>query len=148
MSGRPSSIYSCELGNGIRERNGRQGFFRATFEIAEVPTTLSLTAAASAPHLRPWRDGWRHLRFMLLRSPQWLFLYPGLAFTLFGLAGGAVLAARPVSFFGLLTLDINALLYCAIAAIVGLEISFFGLFAIALARRLHLTRRGVRGAPS
>jgi glycosyltransferase involved in cell wall biosynthesis len=114
----------------------------AGLRIGEVPTTLSPDGRGRRPHLRPWRDGWRHLRFMLLRSPQWLFLYPGLALTLFGLAGGAVLAARPVSFFGLLTLDIDALLYCAVAAIVGLQISFFGLFAMALARRMKLPLAG------
>jgi glycosyltransferase involved in cell wall biosynthesis len=114
----------------------------AGLRIGEVPTTLSPDGRGRPPHLRPWRDGWRHLRFMLLRSPQWLFLYPGLALTLFGLAGGAVLAAHPVSFFGLLTLDIDALLYCAVAAIVGLQISFFGLFAMALARRMKLPMAG------
>jgi glycosyltransferase involved in cell wall biosynthesis len=46
----------------------------ASLQIAEVPTTLSPDGRQRAPHLRPWRDGWRHLRFMLLRSPQWLFL--------------------------------------------------------------------------
>ena len=110
----------------------------AGLRIGEVPTTLSPDGRGRRPHLRPWRDGWRHLRFMLLRSPQWLFLYPGLALTLLGLAGGAVLAVRPVSLFGLITLDIDALLYCAVAAIVGLQISFFGLFAMALARKMNL----------
>ena len=110
----------------------------AGLRIGEVPTTLSPDGRGRRPHLRPWRDGWRHLRFMLLRSPQWLFLYPGLALTLFGLAGGAVLAVRPLSLFGLITLDIDALLYCAVAAIVGLQISFFGLFAMALARKMNL----------
>ena len=46
--------------------------------IAEVPTTLSKDGRSRPPHLRPWRDGWRHLRFMLLFSPLWLFLYQGL----------------------------------------------------------------------
>ena len=50
----------------------------ASLKIAEVPTTLSPDGRQRPPHLRPWRDGWRHLRFMFLRSPQWLFLYPGL----------------------------------------------------------------------
>jgi glycosyltransferase involved in cell wall biosynthesis len=114
----------------------------AGLRVGEVPTTLSPDGRARPPHLRPWRDGWRHLRFMLLRSPQWLFLYPGLALTLLGLAGSAVLTARPVSLFGLMTLDIDALLYCAVAAIVGLQISFFGLFAMALARKMKLPLAG------
>lgn len=108
----------------------------ANLSITEVPTILSPDGRGRASHLRPWRDGWRHFRFMLLRSPQWLFLYPGMALTLVGLIAAGALTAEPISFFGLLTLDINALLYCAIAGIVGLQITFFGLFAITLARKI------------
>jgi glycosyltransferase involved in cell wall biosynthesis len=67
---------------------------KATLErmkIAEVPTTLSPDGRSRPPHLRPYRDGWRHLRFMLLYSPNWLFLFPGLALMLVGLAGTALL---------------------------------------------------------
>jgi glycosyltransferase involved in cell wall biosynthesis len=110
----------------------------ASLEIAEVPTKLSPDGRQRAPHLRPWRDGWRHLRFMLLRSPQWLFLYPGLVLTVIGLSGAAILTAGPVQIPGIFTLDINALLYFAIASIVGVQIIFFGLFALALARRMEL----------
>ncbi|MGO9992204.1 MAG: glycosyltransferase family 2 protein [Steroidobacteraceae bacterium] len=110
----------------------------AKLEIAEVPTTLSPDGRDRAPHLRPWRDGWRHLRFMLLRSPQWLFLYPGLALTALGLIGAITLTIKPVRIPGIFTLDINALLYFAIAAIVGTQITIFGLFAMALARRMKL----------
>ena len=110
----------------------------ASLEIAEVPTKLSPDGRQRAPHLRPWRDGWRHLSFMLLRSPQWLFLYPGLVLTVFGLLGAAILAGGPIRIPGIFTLDINALLYFAIASIVGVQISFFGLFALALARRMEL----------
>lgn len=111
----------------------------ARLRIAEVPTTLSPDGRDRAPHLRPWRDGWRHLRFMLLRSPQWLFLYPGLALTAGGLTGSALLTIRPWEIPGVFTLDINALLYFAITAIVGVQISFFGLFALAMARKMLLT---------
>jgi glycosyltransferase involved in cell wall biosynthesis len=110
----------------------------AQLMIAEVPTTLSPDGRQRAPHLRPWRDGWRHLRFMLLRSPQWLFLYPGLILTVIGLFGAAILTRGPIRVPGIFTLDINALLYFAIAAIVGVQITFFGLFAMALARKMKL----------
>jgi len=110
----------------------------ARLSIAEVPTTLSPDGRQRAPHLRPWRDGWRHLRFMLLRSPQWLFLYPGLILTMLGLVGSVMLIIKPREIPGIFTLDINALLYFAIAAIVGVQISFFGLFAMALAQRMNL----------
>jgi glycosyltransferase involved in cell wall biosynthesis len=110
----------------------------ASLRIAEVPTTLSPDGRQRAPHLRPWRDGWRHLRFMLLRSPQWLFLYPGLLLAAIGLLGSVTLTKGPIRVPGVFTLDINGLLYCSIAAIVGVQIMFFGLFAIALARRIHV----------
>lgn len=110
----------------------------ARLKIAEVPTTLSPDGRQRAPHLRPWRDGWRHLRFMLLRSPQWLFLYPGLALAILGIAAGTVLTIRPVQIPGFFTLDINALLYFAIAAIVGVQITFFGLFAMAIASKMKI----------
>ena len=63
---------------------------------ANCTTTLSPDGRRRAPHLRPWRDGWRHLRFMLLRSPQWLFLYPGLLLTALGLAGATTLTRGPL----------------------------------------------------
>jgi glycosyltransferase involved in cell wall biosynthesis len=110
----------------------------AQLSIAEVPTTLNPDGRQRPPHLRPWRDGWRHLRFMLLRSPQWLFLYPGLALTIFGLIGAALVTIKPRQIPGVLTLDINGLLYFSVAAIVGVQITFFGLFAMALARKIKL----------
>jgi glycosyltransferase involved in cell wall biosynthesis len=110
----------------------------ARLRIAEVPTTLSRDGRQRAPHLRPWRDGWKHLRFMLLRSPQWLFLYPGLVLTIFGLLGAVILTSTPIQIPGVFTLDINALLFFSVAAIVGVQITFFGLFAMAFARKMQL----------
>ena len=111
----------------------------ARLRIAEVPTTLSPDGRRRAPHLRPWRDGWRHLRYMLLRSPHWLFLYPGLTLGVAGLLGTAVLLRAPLRVPGLFTLDINSLLYFAIAALLGVQITFFGLFALAIARRMQMS---------
>ena len=59
-------------------------------KVSEVPTTLSPDGRDRAPHLRTWRDGWRHLRFMLMYSPRWLFLVPGMFFILLGLVGYAL----------------------------------------------------------
>jgi hypothetical protein len=53
--------------------------------IAEIPTTLAPAGRRRPPHMRPWRDGWRHLRFLLVYSPQWLFLLPGALLMLVGL---------------------------------------------------------------
>jgi glycosyltransferase involved in cell wall biosynthesis len=110
----------------------------AQLKITEVPIALNRDGRQRPPHLRPWRDGWRHLRFMMLRSPQWLFLYPGLALALLGLVGASTLTNAPIRLPGLLALDINALLYFSIAATVGVQLTFFGLFAMAFARKMSL----------
>jgi glycosyltransferase involved in cell wall biosynthesis len=114
----------------------------AKLPIAEIPTTLRPDGRQRPPHLRPWRDGWRHIRFMFLRSPEWLFLYPGIVFTLIGILGAGLLAIRPIPIFSILTLDINALLYFSILAIVGVQITFFGLFAMAIAKKMQMNVAG------
>src|SRR5260370_30183962 len=110
----------------------------ASLEIAEVPTTLSPDGRRRAPHLKPWRDGWRHLRFMLLRSPQWLFLYPGLALALLGLLGAATLTAGPIRVPRVFSLGINTILSFSVPSRVGGQITFLWLFAIAFARQMAL----------
>ncbi len=99
----------------------------AGLRISEVPVTLHPDGRSRPPHLRSWRDGWRHLRFMLLFSPRWLFLVPGLILTLLGLALGLRLMVGPVR-AGRFLLDTNTLLVCSMATIVGLQLCFFGLF--------------------
>lgn len=96
-------------------------------KITEVPTTLSPDGRSRPPHLRSWRDGWRHLRFMLLFSPKWLFLYPGLALIAAGLLMGGWLlpGARKL---GLVTLDVHTLAYAALAVLVGFQAVLFALF--------------------
>ena len=96
--------------------------------IAEVPTTLSVAGRTRAPHLRTWRDGWRHLRFMLLYSPRWLFLYPGLALMLLGGVVGGWLLPGPRHLGGV-TLDVHTLLYAALAVLVGFQAVWFAVLA-------------------
>lgn len=100
-------------------------------KIAEVPTVLFPDGRSRKPHLRTWRDGWRHLRFLLLYSPRWLFLFPGLALMLAGFALSLWLlpGPRPV---GGLVLDVNTLVYAALAIIIGFEAVTFALFTQAL----------------
>jgi glycosyltransferase involved in cell wall biosynthesis len=95
--------------------------------IAEVPTTLAPDARNRAPHLRTWRDGWRHLRFLLLYSPRWLFLYPGAGLMAIGIAAGAWLELGPVT-IGNVRLDIHSLLYAAAAVVVGFQAIIFAIF--------------------
>lgn len=99
----------------------------AGLRISEVPVTLRPDGRSRRPHLRSWRDGWRHLRFMLLFSPRWLFLVPGLVLAFLGLAIGLRLMAGPV-LVGRLRFDTNTLLVCSMATLVGLQLCFFGLF--------------------
>ena len=89
--------------------------------IAEVPTTLSPDGRDRPPHLRSWRDGWRHLRLLLLLSPRWLFLYPGLALSGLGLLLVLLLLPGPIR-IGSVGLDVHTMLYAAGAALVGLQV--------------------------
>lgn len=92
----------------------------AQLSIAEVPVTLSPDGRGRPPHLRSWRDGWRHLRFLLLYSPRWLFLYPGAFLMLLGLGAGLWLLSGPRTAWGV-TFDVHTLLYAAMALVVGFQ---------------------------
>ena len=96
--------------------------------IAEVPTVLSPDGRDRPPHLRSWRDGWRHLRFLLLFSPRWLFMYPGAFLLVAGLLGEALLLPGPMSLGGL-TLDVHTMLYAACASVAGMQLLTFAVFA-------------------
>jgi glycosyltransferase involved in cell wall biosynthesis len=96
----------------------------ARLDVREVPTTLAKDGRSRPPHLRSFRDGWRHLRFLLLFSPRWLFLYPGIALLCLGLAVGAILLPGPLRLGGV-TFDVHTFLVAALCIIVGLQsISF------------------------
>jgi glycosyltransferase involved in cell wall biosynthesis len=95
--------------------------------IAEVPTMLFPDGRSRAPHLRSWRDGWRHLRFLLIYSPRWLFLYPGIALMILGLAITLWLLPGPRQ-VGDTIFDIHTLLYAAIMIIVGFQAVSFAVF--------------------
>jgi glycosyltransferase involved in cell wall biosynthesis len=95
--------------------------------IDQVPTTLSPAGRTRAPHLRTWRDGWRHLRFLLLYSPRWLFLYPGALLMLLGFIFTIRLFFGRITLFGT-TFDIHTMLYFAIAIILGYQAIIFAVF--------------------
>ena len=88
--------------------------------LEEVPTVLRPDGRDRPPHLCPWSDGWRHLRFMLLFSPRWLFLYPGLALMFGGALGIAALIRGPVRLGGV-TFDVHTMLFAAIAVLIGFQ---------------------------
>jgi glycosyltransferase involved in cell wall biosynthesis len=95
--------------------------------VTEIPTTLSPDRRDRAPHLRTWRDGWRHLRFLLLYSPRWLFLYPGMALFALGIFLSAVLLPGPRR-IGNVVFDIHTLLFAAMAILIGFQSVVFATF--------------------
>ena len=105
--------------------------------IAEVPITLHKDGRSRPPHLRSWRDGWRHLRFMLLFSPRWLFLWPGIFMLLVGMALFVPLSISPVQ-IGQVQFNTNTLLVAGMMVIVGFQVLFFGVFT-----KLYCVARGL-----
>lgn len=102
-------------------------------KIAEVPTTLSKDGRSRPPHLRPWRDGWRHLRFMLLFSPRWLFLIPGIIIFILSSVSYFLLLGNPLK-IGNITFDIHTLFYAQtgmtlglLSIILGIAVRMFGI---------------------
>lgn len=100
----------------------------ARWRIAEVPTVLSLAGRSRPPHLRSWRDGWRHLRFLLTMSPRWLLLYPGISLISAGTAAELAILRGPIIVHGV-AFDIHTMLYAAGATILGLQLVLFSIVA-------------------
>ncbi|HWT11460.1 MAG TPA: glycosyltransferase family 2 protein [Allosphingosinicella sp.] len=100
----------------------------AALTMAEVPATLSKDGRSRPPHLRSWRDGWRHLKFLLLFSPRWLFLYPGLALLAAGLVGflGLLPGDRTI---GSVRFGVHSLLFSGAAILIAVQLMSFGLLA-------------------
>ena len=97
--------------------------------IAEVPTTLAVDGRSRPPHLRTWSDGWRHLRFLLMFSPRWLFLYPGAVLFALGLLATLVLLPGPLMLTPRFGLDDHTFLVATIAILVGVQVVGFGVIA-------------------
>jgi glycosyltransferase involved in cell wall biosynthesis len=100
----------------------------AGWRIAEVPVTLHPDGRGRPSHLRSWRDGWRHLRFLLLFCPRWLFLYPGALLVVLGVLLTSLLYFAPLQIGGI-GLDVHSMLYASAAALLGMQLCLFALFA-------------------
>ena len=97
------------------------------FKIVEIPTILYEDGRSRKPHLRTWRDGWRHLRFLLLYSPKWLFLFPGIFLMAIGFILSTALIMMPIQ-IGNVTLDVHTLLYTTSTFLIGFQfVIFYGL---------------------
>jgi len=141
--GIPTRDFHCGLRGGAREalvgldlRTGGMEFasemvIKAALSglaMAESPVSLRPDGRDRPPHLRPWRDGWRHLRFMLLFSPRWLFMLPGLVLLSTGLMGFALLLRGPLP-LGAVTLDVHTLLYAGAAILCGFQAVAFAVIS-------------------
>jgi glycosyl transferase family 2 len=100
----------------------------AGWRIAEVPTVLSPDGRSRPSHLRTWTDGWRHLRFLLMMSPRWLMLYPGLFLITVGTAAELAILRGPLVVHGV-GFDIHTMLYAAGATVLGVQLVLFSLVA-------------------
>ncbi len=109
----------------------------AGLKMIEVPITLYRDGRSRPPHLRRWRDGWRHLRFMLLHAPTWLFTFPGLAMVTIGILGQLVLYRGMVQ-VGTAKLDVHTMLVMSFLSVLGNQVVFTGLFA-----RLYSSLHGI-----
>ncbi|MFI8594530.1 glycosyltransferase family 2 protein [Microbacterium sp. NPDC078428] len=94
------------------------------YRIEEVPTTLKKDGRSRPPHLRSWHDGWRHLRFLLLFSPRWLFIYPGLVAFLLGALAVGILAVGPVR-IGDIGFDVTTMVYATALCVIGYQSLLF-----------------------
>jgi glycosyltransferase involved in cell wall biosynthesis len=99
----------------------------ARMRIAEVPTTLKKDGRSRAPHLRTWHDGWRHLRFLLMFAPRWLFFYPGLALIFLGITSSILLLPGPIHITPNIAIDIHTFLVSAIATLIGTQCVSFAI---------------------
>lgn len=100
----------------------------AGLTMAEVPTALAKDGRSRAPHLRSWSDGWRHLKFLLVFAPRWLFIYPGLALFALGLAAFAALIPGDLS-IGHVRFGVHTLLFASSAILIAVQLMSFGLLA-------------------
>jgi len=114
----------------------------AHVKMAEVPTTLRPDGRSRAPHLKTWRDGWRHLRFLLAFSPRWLLFYPSMAMNLVGLLGLVWLAFGP-HVIGEVGFGVQTMLAFATMFIIGLQ----GV-GLAVMARSYAAQLGLLPAPS
>jgi len=112
--------------------------------IEEVPTTLKPDGRSRPPHLRTWRDGWRHLRFLLIFSPRYLYMVPGIIMLAIGLLGVALLFGGPKQVGDGITLDIQSFIGCVLLTVLATQVLLYGAIARAFASGLGIHRKDIR----
>ncbi|MHB8580428.1 MAG: glycosyltransferase family 2 protein [Ignavibacteriaceae bacterium] len=109
----------------------------ANLKVTEIPITLYKDGRSRPPHLRSWRDGWRHLRFMLLHSPDWLFIIPGFIMLILGIIGEIILTQGMIN-IGEIKLDVHSLLVMSFIIIIGMQTISTGVFAKVYAQKIGI----------
>lgn len=152
----PVGDFHCGLRGFNRERVNELGLVTPGMEFAsemivksalsgqrieEVPTTLRPDGRSRAPHLRTWRDGWRHLRFLLIFSPRYLYMLPGLIMLVVGLTGIALLYGGPRQVIDGITLDIHSFIGCVLLTVLAVQVLLFGAISRAFASGFGIHRK-------
>jgi glycosyltransferase involved in cell wall biosynthesis len=112
-------------------------------KIIEVPIILYKDGRSRKPHLNTWSDGWRHLRFLLLYSPNWLFLFPGIIMMVFGFVFSLLLIISPIQ-ISTITFDVHTLLYATSLLLIGFQFVVFYGFTKVFAVTQHLLPKSSR----
>jgi len=120
-------------------RSGLEGL-----RIAEVPTTLAVDGRTRAPHLKTWRDGWRHLKLLLMYSPKWLFVFPGALLLAMGAVLMALVWGGPFALPNNVVLDTNSYAAGCFMTIAGVQLISFGVLARYYASITGMLPRGAR----
>ncbi|MFK7735180.1 MAG: glycosyltransferase family 2 protein [Pirellulaceae bacterium] len=110
-------------------------------KITEVPTKLRKAGRSRTPHLRSWRDGWRHLRLLLVLCPMWLYCLPALAFSAVGCMGLFALAVQGPIRVGAVTFSINSSLVSGLLVVLGVQFAIQGLSASLLGEECGVWRK-------
>ncbi len=121
------NLHLCTLGMEFASEMVVKASFH-NLSITEVPVTLYPDGRTRSPHLKSWRDGWRHLRFLLMFSPRWLFLYPGICLVSLGVLGMALLVKGPLQ-IGNISVGIHTLLLSGAAILSGTQSISFAFLA-------------------
>lgn len=117
------------------------------YKISEVPTTLSVDGRSRPPHLRSWRDGWRHLKFLLMHSPNWLFFYPGIFLIVLGVLFTLLLEFQTIVISGV-AFSINTLLYSVAMIIIGVNLALFSIYTKIYALQSHFIPPSPTSSPN
>ena len=110
-------------------------------KITEAATTLKKDGRSRKPHLKTLSDGWRHLNFLLVYAPNWLFLFPGILLLIIGLVGVILLFNGELTINDNLNLGIHSMLYFSSFIVIGFQLCIFYLLAKIYAYKVNIINK-------